>query len=77
MGNFVCDIAIKKMIKAGIQINKARIYILGVTFKEDCPDIRNSKVMDIIKRFREYDIDVEVVDPIADADELRHMKGLT
>jgi UDP-N-acetyl-D-galactosamine dehydrogenase len=76
MGNFVCDIAIKKMIKAGIQINKARIYILGVTFKEDCPDIRNSKVMDIIKRFREYDIDVEVVDPIADADELRHMKGI-
>ena len=64
------------MIKAGIQINKAKIYILGITFKEECRDIRNSKVVDIIARFREYDVDVGVVDPIADIEEVRRLEGI-
>jgi UDP-N-acetyl-D-galactosamine dehydrogenase len=76
VGNFIFDVAIKKMIKAGIQINKAKIYILGITFKEECRDIRNSKVVDIIARFREYDVDVGVVDPIADIEEVRRLEGI-
>lgn len=73
MGNFITDITIKKMIKANKQINKSKIYIMGVTFKEDCQDIRNSKVIDIIRRFKEYEIDVIVVDPVAGRDELKDL----
>lgn len=73
MGNFITDITIKKMIKANKQINKSKIYIMGVTFKEDCQDIRNSKVIDIIRRFKEYEIDVIVVDPVAGKDELKDL----
>ena len=76
MGNFICDVVIKKMIKVRKQMDRAKVYIMGITFKEDCPDIRNSKAVDIIKRFKEYDIDAFVVDPIADIDELRHIDGI-
>jgi UDP-N-acetyl-D-galactosamine dehydrogenase len=65
MGKFVADAAIKKMIEAGQAPKKARVVILGLTFKENCPDIRNSKVSDIILRLKEYGITPLVVDPWA------------
>ena len=67
MGAFVADAAIKQMIEAGMAPKKATVVILGITFKENCPDTRNSKVVDIINRLREYDIQPIVTDPWADA----------
>ena len=68
MGAFVADAAIKQMIEAGKAPKKATVVILGITFKENCPDTRNSKVVDIINRLREYDIQPVVTDPWADAE---------
>lgn len=65
MGQFVADAAIKQMIMAGLAPKKANVVILGLTFKENCPDTRNSKVDDIIKRLGEYGIEPTVVDPWA------------
>ena len=62
MGAFVADAAIKEMIEAGMAPKKATVVILGITFKENCPDTRNSKVVDIINRLKEYDIDPVVTD---------------
>lgn len=66
MGAFVADAAIKQMIEAGMAPKKAVVVILGITFKENCPDTRNSKVADIIERLREYEISPVVADPWAD-----------
>lgn len=65
MGAFVADATIKQMIKAGIAPKKSKVIILGLTFKENCPDTRNSKVEDIINRLAEYDINPIVIDPWA------------
>ena len=65
MGRFVADAAIKQMIAVGQAPKKSKVVILGLTFKENCPDTRNSKVDDIIKRLNEYGIDPVVVDPWA------------
>lgn len=65
MGKYVADAAIKKMIEAGQAPKKSKVVILGLTFKENCPDTRNSKVADIIKRLSEYEIETIVVDPWA------------
>ncbi len=67
MGGFVADAAIKEMIEAGMAPKKAAVIILGITFKENCPDTRNSKVADIVERLREYEISPIVSDPWADA----------
>lgn len=66
MGAFIAETAIKKMVEAGQAPQKSKIVILGITFKENCPDCRNSKVADIIKRLNEYGIEPIVVDPWAD-----------
>ena len=66
MGAFVADAAIKEMIEAGLAPKKSTVVILGITFKENCPDTRNSKVVDIINRLREYDINPIVADDWAD-----------
>lgn len=68
MGAFVADAAIKQMIEAGLAPKKANVVILGITFKENCPDTRNSKVVDIINRLKEYEIDPVVTDPWADVE---------
>ena len=68
MGRFVADAAIKEMIEAGMAPKKATVVILGLTFKENCPDTRNSKVVDIINRLKEYDINPVVTDPWADVE---------
>lgn len=67
MGAYVADAAIKQMIEAGLAPKKANVIILGITFKENCPDTRNSKVVDIIRRLGEYEIGTLVADPWADA----------
>ena len=67
MGAYVADAAIKEMIEAGLAPKKATVVILGITFKENCPDTRNSKVVDIINRLKEYEIEPVVTDRWADA----------
>ena len=67
MGAYVADAAIKEMIEAGMAPKKATVVVLGITFKENCPDTRNSKVVDIINRLKEYDINPIVSDRWADA----------
>ena len=66
MGEYVAEETIKRMLKKGIQVLGAKILILGFTFKENCPDVRNTKVVDIIHTLQEYHLDVEVYDPWAD-----------
>ena len=77
MGAFVADVAIRQMVLADKQVRQARVGILGLTFKENCPDIRNTKVIDIVYRLREYGIEPFLHDPYAEAEEaerLYHVK---
>lgn len=76
MGGFVADCAIKQMIEAGKAPKKAVVVILGITFKENCPDTRNSKVVDIINRLKEYEINPIVTDSWADAAVAHHEYGV-
>lgn len=76
MGAFVADAAIKQMIEAGLAPKKANVVILGITFKENCPDTRNSKVVDIIKRLKEYEINPIVSDSWADVEVAKHEYGV-
>ena len=76
MGGFVADAAIKEMIEAGMAPKKATVVILGLTFKENCPDTRNSKVVDIINRLKEYDIHPIVADAWADPEVAKHEYGV-
>ena len=76
MGAYVADAAIKKMIEAGQAPRKSKVAIMGLTFKENCPDIRNSKVIDIIKRLDEYGITPIIVDPYASEDEAYQEYGV-
>lgn len=76
MGGFVADAAIKEMIEAGMAPKKATVVIMGLTFKENCPDTRNSKVVDIIKRLNEYDIHPIVTDAWADPKVAKHEYGV-
>lgn len=76
MGAYVADAAIKKMIEAGQAPKKSKVVILGLTFKENCPDTRNSKVDDIIKRLNTYGIDPIVVDPWASERDAMHEYGV-
>ena len=76
MGEFVADAVIKQLILAGKAPKKSKVIILGLTFKENCPDIRNSKVEDIIKRLAQYEITPLVVDPWADKEEAMKEYGV-
>ena len=77
MGKFVADAAIKNMISVGQAPKKSKVVILGLTFKENCPDTRNSKVDDILKRLAEYEIKPIVVDPWASERDAMHEYGVT
>ena len=77
MGKYVADAAIKNMIAVGQAPKKSKVVILGLTFKENCPDTRNSKVDDIIKRLNEYEISPIVVDPWASQRDAMHEYGVT
>lgn len=76
MGKFVADAAIKQMIAAGQSPKKSKVVILGLTFKENCPDTRNSKVADIIRRLAEYEIEPVVIDPWANERDALHEYGV-
>lgn len=72
MASFVAENTVKKLIKADKKIKGAKVGIMGVTFKENCPDVRNSKVLELIDELDEYEIEVVVYDPVADQDELNY-----
>jgi UDP-N-acetyl-D-galactosamine dehydrogenase len=72
MGEYVARQVVKLMIGRSISVNGSRVLILGLTFKENCPDIRNTKVTDIINELRTYSADIDVYDPWANADDVRH-----
>ncbi|MGW5891924.1 nucleotide sugar dehydrogenase [Priestia megaterium] len=76
MGAFVGDAIIKKLIQANKVVKQAKVVILGITFKENCPDTRNSKVVDIVTRLNEYGIEPEIVDPQADGETAKKEYGL-
>jgi UDP-N-acetyl-D-galactosamine dehydrogenase len=76
MGKYVAGEVIKKMIKQGLYVKGAHILVLGITFKENCPDVRNTKVIDIIKELKEYETAVTVYDPWASPVEVKHEYGL-
>ncbi|MDZ4664227.1 MAG: nucleotide sugar dehydrogenase [Bacteroidota bacterium] len=75
MGFYVAKTCVKKIIAAGKNISKSKVLIMGATFKEDVSDIRNSKVADIVKELKSFGVKVEIVDPHADTDELKHEYG--
>lgn len=77
MGKYVAESMVKNLIKADIPVKGAKVAILGFTFKENCPDTRNTKVIDIYKELGEYGITPIVVDPAADADEAKRLYGIT
>ncbi|MBP3853180.1 MAG: nucleotide sugar dehydrogenase, partial [Erysipelotrichaceae bacterium] len=77
MGRFIVESTIKLLVEAKKAPAKAKVAILGLTFKENCPDCRNSKVADVIERFKEYTIDPIVVDPWAPKEEAKKIYGIT
>lgn len=76
MGEYVASEVVKKMIKQGIQIKGSNILVLGITFKENCPDVRNTKVVDVIRELKEYNTNVTIYDPWANPEEVEHEYGL-
>ncbi|MCG3843662.1 Vi polysaccharide biosynthesis UDP-N-acetylglucosamine C-6 dehydrogenase TviB [Psychrobacter sp. Ps1] len=76
MGEYVVTQLVKTMIKKRIQVEGAKVLVLGLSFKENCPDVRNTKVIDIVHELQEYNIDVDVYDPWVDASEAEHEYGI-
>jgi UDP-N-acetyl-D-galactosamine dehydrogenase len=76
MGHYVAESLVKSLIKADIAVKDAKVAILGFTFKENCPDTRNTKVIDIYRELKEYGITPLVVDPAADAAEAKRLYGI-
>ncbi len=76
MGKYAADQVVKLMIKRGVLINSARVLVLGLTFKENCPDIRNSRVIDVIEELRDFGCSVDVYDPWADEAEVKREYGI-
>jgi UDP-N-acetyl-D-galactosamine dehydrogenase len=72
MGEYVASQVVKLMIQKDIEIKHAKVLILGFTFKENCPDVRNTKVADMVNSFKEYGTKVTIFDPQADKGEVRH-----
>ncbi len=77
MGRYVAENIVKNLIKAGANVKDAKVAILGFTFKENCPDTRNTKVIDIFRELQEYGIEPSVVDETADASEAKRLYGIT
>jgi UDP-N-acetyl-D-galactosamine dehydrogenase len=76
MGAYVARLLVKEMIRRAIQVKGARILVMGLTFKEDCPDVRNTRVVDIVRELKDYEIEVDVYDPWVDKAEVEHEYGL-
>lgn len=77
MGEYVASQVVKLMIKKGITVNKAKVLMLGITFKENCPDVRNTKIVDVIHALSDYGIEVSIYDPWANPAEVKHEYNLT
>ncbi|WP_028892753.1 nucleotide sugar dehydrogenase [Tenacibaculum sp. 47A_GOM-205m] len=77
MGDYVASEVVKLMIKKDIRVKDAKVLVLGVTFKENCPDVRNTKVVDVVAALKEYGTDVTIYDPWANEEEVKHEYGLT
>lgn len=77
MGNFIAERAVKLMVKTGLSINNAKVNVLGLTFKENCADLRNSKVADLVWELREFGCEVAVHDPLAASSDARREYGIT
>jgi UDP-N-acetyl-D-galactosamine dehydrogenase len=77
MGEYVASQVVKLMIKKGITINKAKLLMMGITFKENCPDVRNTKIVDVVHALEDYGIAVTIFDPWAKPEEVKHEYGLT
>lgn len=76
MGEYVANEVVKLMLKKGIQVLDSHILILGFTFKENCPDVRNTKVVDIYKALEEYNVNITVCDPWANPAVAQHEYGI-
>ena len=76
MGPYVAKQTVKLMIKKDISVNNSNVLVLGITFKEDCPDIRNSRVIDIINELKTFSVNVDVFDPWASAEEVKNEYGI-
>lgn len=76
MGAYVVAQLVKAMTKKRIQVEGARVLVMGLTFKENCPDLRNTRVVDIVKELKDYNCVVDVYDPWVDATEAQHEYGI-
>ncbi|SFN58300.1 nucleotide sugar dehydrogenase [Salegentibacter flavus] len=76
MGQYVASEVVKLMLQNDQKVKNSSILVLGITFKENCPDVRNTKVVDVIKNLKEYGTNVTIYDPLANPDEVRHEYGL-
>ena len=76
MGKYVAESCVKNLIKADKTVKNAKVAILGFTFKENCPDTRNTKIIDIVNELKEYGISPFITDPVADADEAKRLYGV-
>ena len=76
MGLFVASQVVRLMVRKGISLPESKILIMGITFKEDCPDVRNTKVVDVIRELGEFGANIEVYDPWADPDDVRQEYGI-
>ena len=76
MGEYVANQVIKMMIKKGIKVNGSKILMLGIAFKENCPDVRNTKVVDVVKALSDYETEIIIYDPWANPEEVKHEYGL-
>jgi UDP-N-acetyl-D-galactosamine dehydrogenase len=77
MGEYVADRVVKLMLKKGISVLNSHILLLGFTFKENCPDVRNTKVIDIVHHLEQYNVKVTIFDPWANPDVAQHEYGVT
>lgn len=76
MGSYVADEVVKKMVRKGLQVVGARALVMGFTFKENCPDVRNTRVIDIVNALKEYHLNVDIYDPWANPAEVAHEYGV-
>ena len=76
MGQYVASEVVKLMLQNDLKVKGAEVLILGITFKENCPDVRNTKVVDVIKNLKEYGVNITIYDPLANPDEVKHEYGL-
>src|SRR5690606_5222754 len=76
MGQYVASQVVKSMIKKSINIKDAEVLMLGITFKENCPDVRNTRIIDVVKDLEDYGVKVFIYDPLANTEDVKHEYGV-